>query len=75
MDPGFKPVSYHLPSKGKIPVANLSMSVRTESYVHTGTRTKQPSLTYHTEHSPSKRPVAEISTSFVSNISWFRVPE
>ncbi|KAH3702801.1 hypothetical protein DPMN_077827 [Dreissena polymorpha] len=43
MDPGFKPVSYHLASKGRIPVAKLS---------HTRTRTKQPSLTYHTEHSP-----------------------
>ncbi|KAH3692539.1 hypothetical protein DPMN_193088 [Dreissena polymorpha] len=32
MDPGFKPVSYHLPSKGRIPFANLSLSTRTESY-------------------------------------------
>ncbi|KAH3851712.1 hypothetical protein DPMN_094196 [Dreissena polymorpha] len=29
--------------------------------VHTGTRTKQPSLTYHTEHPPTKRPAAEMS--------------
>ncbi|KAH3791961.1 hypothetical protein DPMN_145450 [Dreissena polymorpha] len=31
MEPGFKPVSYHLPSKGRIPVATLSLRLCTDS--------------------------------------------
>ncbi|KAH3748608.1 hypothetical protein DPMN_183054 [Dreissena polymorpha] len=47
MDPGFKPDPVWEPQ---------SEHSHRKLRVHTGTRTKQPSLTYHTEHSPSKRP-------------------
>ncbi|KAH3876685.1 hypothetical protein DPMN_000533 [Dreissena polymorpha] len=44
MEPGFKPVSYHLPSKGRIPVATLSLRLCTDSNGFTqGLEPKSPS--------------------------------